>query len=82
MTTPLVEVKNLKKYFKVSGGSFQNPRFVKAVDDVSFSIYKGETLGPWANRMRQVHDGPHHAAPVRADGGRILLDGRTSPRET
>ena len=37
---PLLEVKNLKKYFKASGGAT-----VKAVDDVSFTIYKGETLG-------------------------------------
>ena len=36
----LVEVKNLKQYFKVGKG-----RVVKAVDDVTFDIYKGETLG-------------------------------------
>ncbi|SHE50913.1 oligopeptide transport system ATP-binding protein [Thermoanaerobacter uzonensis DSM 18761] len=35
----LLEVKNLKKYFHVSGG------ILKAVDDVSFTIKKGETLG-------------------------------------
>ncbi len=40
----LVEVKNLKQYFRV-GGSFMNPMHVKAVDDVSFYIDKGETLG-------------------------------------
>ncbi len=40
----LVEVKNLKQYFRV-GGSFMNPLYVKAVDDVSFYIDKGETLG-------------------------------------
>ena len=40
----LVEVKNLKQYFRV-GGSFMNPSYVKAVDDVSFYIDKGETLG-------------------------------------
>ncbi|MEJ8850247.1 ABC transporter ATP-binding protein [Variovorax rhizosphaerae] len=37
--TPLIEVRNLKKYF----GSGARP--VRAVDDVSFSIRKGETLG-------------------------------------
>lgn len=36
----LVEVKNLKQYFKVGKG-----QIVKAVDDVTFDIYKGETLG-------------------------------------
>ena len=38
--TPLLEVKNLKQYFKVS------KKFtVKAVDGISFNIYPGETYG-------------------------------------
>ncbi|OFI06131.1 oligopeptide transport ATP-binding protein OppF [Clostridium acetireducens DSM 10703] len=36
----LIEVKNLKKYFKVGKNSV-----LKAVDDVSFNIKRGETLG-------------------------------------
>ena len=40
----LVEVKNLKQYFRV-GGSLVHPMHVKAVDDVSFYINRGETLG-------------------------------------
>jgi len=40
----LVEVKNLKQYFN-AGGSILHPLHVKAVDDVSFHIDKGETLG-------------------------------------
>ncbi|HEX2945134.1 MAG TPA: ABC transporter ATP-binding protein [Clostridia bacterium] len=40
----LVEVKNLKQYFN-AGGSILHPLYVKAVDDVSFHINKGETLG-------------------------------------
>ncbi|WP_026884583.1 ABC transporter ATP-binding protein [Clostridium akagii] len=36
----LIEVKNLKKYFNVGAGAV-----LKAVDDVSFVIRKGETLG-------------------------------------
>jgi oligopeptide transport system ATP-binding protein len=40
----LVEVKNMKQYFRV-GGSLLHPMYVKAVDDVSFYIDKGETLG-------------------------------------
>ena len=42
--TPLVEVKNLKEYFKINVGAFQT-KPLKAVDDVSFSINRGETLG-------------------------------------
>ena len=42
----LLEVKNLKKYFDISHGLFNNnKRYVKAVDDVSFYIKKGETFG-------------------------------------
>ena len=39
MSTPLIEVKHLKKYFKVPSG------WNHAVDNVSFTIEKGETLG-------------------------------------
>ncbi|MFJ5714262.1 ABC transporter ATP-binding protein [Neobacillus sp. NPDC093127] len=46
MEAPLVEVKNLKKYFPKNKGLFGGKKsFVKAVDDVSFTIKKGETLG-------------------------------------
>src|SRR6478735_10059501 len=42
----LLEVKNLKVHFPVKQGMFaQAHEFVKAVDDVSFSIAPGETLG-------------------------------------
>ncbi|MEH7461130.1 ATP-binding cassette domain-containing protein [Bacillus thuringiensis] len=35
----LIEVKNVKQYFNVNGG------VVKAIDDVTFDIYRGETFG-------------------------------------
>lgn len=42
----LLEVKNLKKWFPIKRGlSFSEKRYIKAVDDVSFTVYKGETLG-------------------------------------
>src|SRR5664280_2067848 len=42
----LLEVKNLKVHFPVKAGMFSRVcEFVKAVDDVSFSIEPGETLG-------------------------------------
>ena len=46
MTPPLLEVRNLKKYFPVRGGLFSTVREqVKAVDGVSFDVGKGKTLG-------------------------------------
>ena len=42
--TPLVEVKDLKEYFQINTGLFRS-RPLKAVDGVSFSINRGETLG-------------------------------------
>ncbi|WP_416841715.1 dipeptide ABC transporter ATP-binding protein [Haloferax sp. DFSO52] len=56
---PLFEVRNLKKYFSAGEGVFGNVhlsfengglptierRYVKAVDDVSFDVYPGETVG-------------------------------------
>ena len=40
----LVEVKNLKQYFDINMGMFKT-KPLKAVDDISFTIKKGETLG-------------------------------------
>ncbi len=42
----LIRVENLKKFFPVRGGLFQRiVAWVQAVDDVSFTIKEGETLG-------------------------------------
>ena len=46
---PLIEIKGLKKYFPIKKGFFEKlkdgtPLAVKAVDNVSFSLYQGETL--------------------------------------
>ena len=43
---PILEVRNLVKHFPVGGGWFGGPpAVVKAVDGVSFTIHRGETLG-------------------------------------
>ena len=44
MADTLVEVRNLKEYFTITTGAFTS-KPLKAVDDVSFSIHRGETLG-------------------------------------
>jgi peptide/nickel transport system ATP-binding protein len=44
--TPLLQVENLRVYFPMRKGFFSRTTdFVKAVDDVSFTIYPGETVG-------------------------------------
>jgi oligopeptide/dipeptide ABC transporter ATP-binding protein len=44
--SPLVEVRNLVKHFPVKGGVLQRTvAEVQAVDDISFDIRRGETLG-------------------------------------
>ncbi|KIQ94431.1 Glutathione import ATP-binding protein GsiA [Anoxybacillus thermarum] len=46
MNEPLLQVKGLKKYFPITAGLFNKQiGQVKAVDDLSFVVYKGETLG-------------------------------------
>ena len=44
MNKPLIEVKDLKQYFNINVGGLKT-KPLKAVDGVSFSIRKGETLG-------------------------------------
>ena len=41
----LLEVENLRKYFPVKGNKLLEKKYVQAVESVSLSIYKGETLG-------------------------------------
>lgn len=46
MSKVLLKVENLKKYFPIRHGMFaRHVGDVKAVDDVSFELYEGETLG-------------------------------------
>ncbi|MDB4170879.1 ABC transporter ATP-binding protein [Polaribacter sp.] len=43
--SPLLEIRNLKKEFITKGAWFQKGEVVKAVNNVSFQIFEGETLG-------------------------------------
>ena len=43
---PLLQVKHLKKYFEINKSFFKKERkFLRAVDDVSFDLYAGKTVG-------------------------------------
>ena len=42
-TIPLIQVENMKKYYPVKGGIITHTTgYVKAVDDVSFSVMRGQ----------------------------------------
>ena len=48
MSAPLLEVQNLKLYYPVKvrkNALFSEKGFVKAVDDISFTVNQGETFG-------------------------------------
>jgi len=46
MAQPLLQVKNLKKYFPIKGGILSKTvGYVQAVDGISFDLYPGETVG-------------------------------------
>ena len=43
---PLFDIRHVSKYYSAKSGAFSlDKRMVKAVDDISFQIHKGETIG-------------------------------------
>ena len=69
---PLLQVNGLTKHFPVRGGLFSARKTVRAVDDVSFSVLKGETVGIVGEfRLRQVD---HRAALDASDDARCGRD--------
>jgi oligopeptide/dipeptide ABC transporter ATP-binding protein len=45
MKTPLLEIRNLKKFFPVKNSLGRVKGYIKAVNNITFSIYEGETYG-------------------------------------
>lgn len=45
MKEPLLKVTHLKQYFPIRGSLGKTKQYVKAVDDISFELYEGETFG-------------------------------------
>ena len=73
----LVEVRSLKQYFPVSGKSFFSKSWVKAVDDVSFTIPKGSTLGlVGESGCGKTTTGRTLLRLYEPTGGRIVYDGK------
>jgi peptide/nickel transport system ATP-binding protein/oligopeptide transport system ATP-binding protein len=75
---PLVEVTNLKQYFPIHGGVLQRKvGEVKAVDDVSFEIRRGETLGlVGESGCGKTTVGRTLLRLIDPSGGRIVFDGQ------
>ena len=74
----LLEVKNLVKYFPVRGGLLQRVKaWVKAVDDVSFFIYEGESFGlVGESGCGKTTVGRTILRLIPATSGNVVFDGR------
>ena len=78
----LVEVKNLKQYFPITTG-FLKTMMLKAVDDVSFSIKKGETLGlVGESGCGKTTVGRTLLHLYKPTGGEVIFDGKPVTKET
>lgn len=75
MSDVLLKIQNLKQYFPVKGKGFFEKKVVKAVDDVSFQIYKGETLGlVGESGCGKTTTGRTLLRLIEPTGGRIIYD--------
>ncbi|EMR08000.1 Glutathione import ATP-binding protein GsiA [Bhargavaea cecembensis DSE10] len=73
----LLEVKNLKTYYPIHGGFFKRVvGNVKAVDDISFTIKKGETMGlVGESGCGKSTTGRTILRLIKPTGGQIIFDG-------
>ena len=77
MSENLLEVRNLRKYFPIKRGMLSRVSdYVKAVDDVSFSIRRGETLGlVGESGCGKTTTGRAVLRLIEPDAGEIEFDG-------
>lgn len=78
MSEILLDVQNLKKYFPIKKGIFSKTiGYVKAVDDVSFQIKKGETLGlVGESGCGKTTIGRSLLRLIEPTGGTVLFEGK------
>lgn len=76
----ILEVKNLKKYFPIKGGGLLGgkvTRHVKAVDDISFKVYKGESYGiVGESGCGKSTTGRLLLRLLQATGGKVFFEGK------
>ena len=74
----LLEVQHLKKYYPVYSGTLQKRKqYVKAVNDVSFSIDEGKTFGlVGESGCGKTTVGKSILRLIEPTGGNVVLDGR------
>ncbi|MCE2440977.1 MAG: ATP-binding cassette domain-containing protein [Candidatus Latescibacteria bacterium] len=77
MSRPLLEVHGLKKYFPITRGVFSRTvGYVKAVDGVSFTMHRGETLGlVGESGCGKTTAGRSILRLIEATEGRVLFNG-------
>lgn len=75
MSEELIRVEHLKQYFN-AGGHGKNKKYIQAVDDVSFTINKGETLGlVGESGCGKTTTGRSLLRLYEPTGGKFLYDG-------
>ena len=77
MSRPLLEVQDLKKHFPITRGVFSRTvGYVKAVDGVSFTMQRGETLGlVGESGCGKTTAGRSILRLIEATAGRVLFNG-------
>lgn len=78
MSDTLLEVKNLQKFFPIKKGLFSKTiGYVKAVDDVSFTIKRGQTLGlVGESGCGKTTVGRSILRLIEPTGGEVYFDGK------
>ena len=72
----MISVRNLKMYFPVGGSLIEKKKTLKAVDDVSFDLYPGETFGlVGESGCGKTTVGRTIVRLYQPTAGQILLDG-------